>query len=303
MQKLLVIAAALCIAIGTMASTASAGIYDPANSFLGFKLGSVPLVRFDASADGSLVRLIDSDGGGDGLPHRIEEDSSVFQTTNYFVQSAAFTGLPNLTGLKITLHAGSGQFDDGFTTPNPVGPGLLTGIGGQEDNTGQAILVAGGFVVTIPLDVVGSGGTTLISPVLGNPVLVTGAPFAADGPQVITGITTNIVYSPAKMDTGVAFTLNLTTVQLISAYELTALGVIEETSVVTVTGTNTLQSASKGGMVTLVSPFRVDTGNLAGSIPGAIYKKFVFVPEPGTMLLLVSGAVGLAVIGRKRMRK
>jgi hypothetical protein len=29
---------------------------------------------------------------------------------------------------------------------------------------------------------------------------------------------------------------------------------------------------------------------------------FEFVPEPGTVLLLVAGAAGLAVIGRRRMR-
>ena len=164
-------------------------------------------------------------------------------------------------------------------------------------------MIAGGFNVTIPLNNIGSGGSISISPVLGNAVIVTGAPFGTE-PVKITGITSNVVFSPAKNTTGIAFTLNLTTVELISAFELTnGTGVIIETSMATVTGTNTLQSASKTGMVTLVSPFRVDTGALAGSIPGAIYKKFVFVPEPGTMLLLVSGAVGLAVIGRKRMRK
>ena len=303
MQRLLVIAAALCLAIGTMASTASAGTYDPANSFLGFKLGTVPLINFDADPDGSLVRLIDSDGGGDGVPHRIEEDSSVFQTTNFFIRSAAFTGLPQLTGLKVTLHAGSGQFDDGFSAPNPVGPGNIELFGGHENVTGAAVLIAGGFSITIPLSNIGTGGSTTISPVLGNVVKLTGAPFGTQ-PVVITGITSNVVFSPAKNTTGVAFTLNLTTVELVSAYELTTgTGTFIETNTVTVSGTNTLQSASKGGMVTLVSPFRVDTGALAGKIPGAIYKKFVFVPEPGTMLLLVSGAVGLAVIGRKRMRK
>jgi PEP-CTERM motif len=47
----------------------------------------------------------------------------------------------------------------------------------------------------------------------------------------------------------------------------------------------------------------VDTSNIAGRIPGATFLRFNFVPEPGTMLLLVSGAVGLAVIGRRRLRK
>jgi hypothetical protein len=49
---------------------------------------------------------------------------------------------------------------------------------------------------------------------------------------------------------------------------------------------------------------RIDTSAaIAGRIPGEVILHFEFVPEPGTMLLLVSGAVGLAVIGRRRMRK
>jgi hypothetical protein len=53
----------------------------------------------------------------------------------------------------------------------------------------------------------------------------------------------------------------------------------------------------------VVAPLRIDTAAISGRIPGSGTLHFEFVPEPGTMLLLVSGAVGLAVIGRRRMRK
>jgi len=33
-----------------------------------------------------------------------------------------------------------------------------------------------------------------------------------------------------------------------------------------------------------------------------VIKKFVFVPEPGALVLLVAGAAGLVAIGRKKMR-
>ena len=60
---------------------------------------------------------------------------------------------------------------------------------------------------------------------------------------------------------------------------------------------------STTGQVTVVSPLWIDAGALLGNHPGAVKQHFEFVPEPGTVVLLVSGAVGLAVIGRRRMRR
>lgn len=282
-----------------LSSAASAGTFDPANSFLGIKIGNIPRIMLSAN-DGN-VALTDIPEPGTG--HQILEDASIFQTTNYWVNSAAFTGFPQLTGLKITMHSGSGAFADGYSVPNSAGIGNIGGIGGQEDVNGTVLLVAGGFNILIPLDVIGSGGTTTISPVLNNAIVLEGEPFGTQK-VTITGISSNIMYLPSNGTTGLAFTLNLTTSQLLfSAVEVTLNGIVLEGNTAMVTGSNMLQSASKSGMVTLVSPFRLNTGSLAGRVPGAIYKKFSFVPEPGTMLLLVSGAVGLAVIGRKRLRK
>jgi hypothetical protein len=73
---------------------------------------------------------------------------------------------------------------------------------------------------------------------------------------------------------------------------------------VTIAGTNNLASTASDGTVTLVSPIRVNASVFGvGVLPGFMRKTFVFVPEPGTMLLLASGAAGLVLIGRKRMRK
>jgi len=54
--------------------------------------------------------------------------------------------------------------------------------------------------------------------------------------------------------------------------------------------------------VTVVSPLRIDTGTIAGVLPGAVRLEFVFTPEPGSGLLFVSGAVGLAVLAGRRAR-
>jgi hypothetical protein len=79
--------------------------------------------------------------------------------------------------------------------------------------------------------------------------------------------------------------------------------VIENNTVVISAGTNALASSNADGSIKMVSPFRISTGSLAGNVAGSMIKTFTFVPEPGTVLLLVTGAAGLAIVGRKRMRK
>jgi hypothetical protein len=296
-RLLSVMAAGLLVA--SFASTATAGIFDPGNSYLANKLGAIPEIRFGAAAgSGGLVNLTDDGGAG----HLITVQESIFQTSSYVVNSAAFTGFPALTGLKLSMHSGSGSFQDGFSVANSVGPGNIGGFGGYGSTTGSAVLEAGGFFFAIDLSVLGAGGTVSVAPVLNNTLVVEGEPFGTAAVQ-ITGVSSNLLFVPGRGTTGVAFTLNLTTVEIVSAIEISVAGVVVEQNTVTVEGTNMLNSASAPGMVTMVSPYRLSTGNLAGNSAGAVYMKLSFVPEPGTMLLLISGAVGLAVIGRKRMKK
>ena len=294
MRKMLVVALAFGMAM-SFSFTANAGALDAGTSFLDIKLGSVPRVRLSAAS--TAVTLSDL-----GTGHAIDELASVFSTSSFTVQSAAFTGLPQLTGLKITLHAGTGDFDESATYANPLGAGTVSGFGGLESNTGVSVLRAGGFDFTISLGNIGSGGTTNLAAVLANVLVVTGAPFNT-GAVNITGLSSNIVHVPSLGTTGVAFTLNLTTVQLITAYELTSAGVVSENGSVIIGGANNLASASAAGSIKMVSPFRIRTGGLAGNVAGSVTKTFSFVPEPGTVLLLLTGAAGLAVVGRSRMRK
>jgi hypothetical protein len=207
-QKLLGVLLAAGLAI-TFASSAGAGTFDPANSYLGFKLGNIPRIDLPANPAG-VVTLTGTIGN-----HAIDEAASIFQTTNHWINSAAFTGFPQLTGLKITVHTGSGSFADGFSVPNSVGPGNIACFGGYEAVTGSALLVAGGFNVNIDLSPIGSGGTVVVSPVLNNAVVLEGEPFGTD-PITITGLSSNILFVPGRGVTGMAFTLNLTTVELIS---------------------------------------------------------------------------------------
>jgi hypothetical protein len=63
------------------------------------------------------------------------------------------------------------------------------------------------------------------------------------------------------------------------------------------------RDAAHNGVIQLISPFKVIT-NAAGNLPGLATQTLTFAtPEPGTLLLLGSGALGLALYGRRKMRK
>jgi hypothetical protein len=302
MRNMLVAALVLGMALAVSA-TSSAATLDQATSFLDVKLGSVPQIHLSAQSTNVLLT-------GNAGSHAIAEAASVFQTNAFTIQSAAFTGLPSLTALKLSLVGGAGNFGEAATYANPldtVAAPAVTGFGGLEANSGAATLTAGGFQFAINLAVLGNGtgGPTVVNNVLQNSLVLTGAPFNT-GNVNITGLSSNIVAVPAYLNTtGVAFTLNLTTVQLITAYEITAAGIpVTNNTVALNAGTNNLGATpNQAGSIKMVSPFRIKTGSLAGNVAGSMTKTFTFVPEPGTVLLLVTGAAGLAIVGRKRMRK
>ena len=223
----------------------------------------------------------------------------------------------------MTAANNTGSFTASFSAPNAVGGNLASGtpssgtlcpggcLGGIETLTGQFIVTILGSPLPFPLSIVGIGGTAAL-PVGQAAIIATGGQFLT-GKVRITNITTNVISIPERGAgfTGVGVTLNPQGTEAVRTFTvggnfLTSQpsGVIETRATVTIQGTNTLASASQAGMVTLISPLRIQTGPLGvGNIPGVFIKKFVFVPEPGTMLLLASGAAGLIFLGRKRAKK
>jgi hypothetical protein len=214
-------------------------------------------------------------------------------------------------------------------------------IGGIAEIGGQSVLQVGlpiGFAIPLGKAAGGNATTTANLGILGT-LMATGAPFVT-GKVVVTGVNTNListftpavtVFTPANraanpngpggIGYGFAFTLDgptennakTRTTKGGTVFNQASSGVGNpiQTSVVAVEGTNALVATGTGtsgdpsGTITLVAPSRIDIQALIKDtiIPGLSSMKLTFVPEPGTMLLLASGAAGLVLIGRRRMRK
>ena len=118
------------------------------------------------------------------------------------------------------------------------------------------------------------------------------------GIPLIGGVTTTINAGPSYgvLVTGYAnnWTTNTTVIALVTPTSQGA-------TTAAVTGSNTLDGAGNGTVV-LVSGLNVLT-NIAGQFAAFLTLTLNYAPEPGTLMLLGSGIVGLAVIGRRKLQK
>jgi hypothetical protein len=317
LRKLFALSAAVVLVLG-MASTASASAFIANESQLQVQLSALPTITVQGTWTG-LATV--SNGGGGG--HDMTDDAGIFVTAGNAAGTSMLTGVALLTNLTLTATNHAGSFTSAFSTPNPLGGGNATTtpssvtlcpggcLGGSQGYTGQFILsVLGLAQLPFDLSVVGIGGTNILP--LGEANLVaTGAPFVT-GKFKITGVTTNVLSMPGRGGvTGIGLTLKpagseeVKTFTTNGGFLTTNPGAnLSTRPSVMVEGGNDLTSASAAGTVTLISPLRVNTGALGvGNIPGTFTQTMTFVPEPGTVLLLVSGAAGLVLIGRSRMRR
>jgi hypothetical protein len=174
-----------------------------------------------------------------------------------------FTGVPQIAGL--TLVGFGNQTVTASAAGSPSG-----GFGGVGGLAGAALVNVLGLVnLSIPLGVVGNPGSSLMT---------------TSGTLVITAI-------GQGWGTGAQFVTGVTSTTPNTAVVNTA----------TLSGSDS-RTPGHQGTITLVSGFQAIT-NAAGILPGFAIMTLSFVPEPGTLLLLGSGVAGLALLGRRRMRK
>lgn len=306
------------------ANVAVAGVFQPENSTFTFKLAGLPSVVVNGRYNGGGTATLTDNGGA----HDLSDTSHLWVTVGNSPGTSLFTGVALISNIILTIDNDSGAFTPGFSAPNSVGgagnasaPSAYSGtlcptgcLGGTETITGQVLVFVSGNGVPFDTGIMGIGGTNTImlpNTSMGLVLQATGGPFVT-GKVKLTNITSNVVQLPDRspVETGLAFTLDPTSQESQKTFTVSSgfrtsnpTADLKTVMSVTIQGTNSLTSASGNGSVTLISPLRIDTGILAGTLPGQVLKKFVFVPEPGTLLLLASGAAGLVVLGRRRIRK
>jgi hypothetical protein len=307
MRRLLAVFTVAAMAL-TVTGVAQAGYFVAAESLMAVSLGSINNYGIPAAGGGS-VSLVDNGLGG----HDVQIDASVWATVNFGFGTSLYTGVPLMDNFLLTVANAQLTATSNFTAVNMlnvaqsvVGPGL-GGIAPMLDGK-LALVLFGARVVTFPLDLVGApAGGTFHTSVVGIPFDITYMPWVTE-PVAVTGVTTNVVSWNGQTGAGIALRLTPEQHGKVRStgfgFVTTNAGLPLELHTVTLSGPNALLSASATGSITIVSPIRINTSAaVAGRVPGAAWLDFVFVPEPGTMLLLVAGAAGLIVIGRRRARK
>lgn len=320
MHKLLGLIAALSLISFGITTTAQAGTFVPDISELNIRLGALPPLAL-RGLDGTTATLA-TDGSS------LDAQASIWTTVAFETGTSLFTGVPGLLNLFWTLQNGTIMATTNVVRANPIGTGTIDtfGYGYSGPPTGSAIvtLVIIEGVIEVPINAVAGGHELLANtsmggftiaqnfPIIGN-ITNTGAPYQlAQGN--ITAVNQNIIHvgtGTRASTTGIAFTLLPTTKEpTVPLTSMVTFPTASVTSMVTITFTNPTafftgsKNTTNGiGSVTLVAPVRVVTQLTTGNTPSATFYTFRFVPEPGSLLLIGSGVIGLAIIGRRRMKK
>jgi hypothetical protein len=211
----------------------------------------------------SAVPLSVSSGGGS-----FTEPASIF-TGDLNLPTSLFTGVPLINDLTLANVANSTK----FVAQGAAGAGHAAGVvraggglGGPGPLGGTAFLHVLSLVnIAIPLSPIGNTGDSFVLEAGSLVITVLGTGWTT-GAVTLTGVTT------AGVNT------------------------------VTLAGYDNRTPAHHGGVVQLISPFKVIT-NAAGNLAGVATQTLTFVPEAGALALLVSGVVTLAILGSRRQRR
>lgn len=295
-----------------LATPASAGTLDRANTTLQIRLAGLPALTFTAEGTPGTATL---------SPGPVVSDTATLWSTQGFtLGTALFTGVPIISNLAISVMNAPGTFTPSFTALNYVGAYALytrgPALGGGESLLGQVSILAGNGALMIPvgLSIVGRDGNILQSctpyiPTAGPnclrttatafdyPIVATGGPFGT-GPAPISYISTDrisITNGPRAGVTGAPITLQATAGEMVM--------LLTEAAILTVTTSGGVVQGGDSTVIQLVSPLRVFTSGLAADLPGYAVKTFTFVPEPTRILLQLGAVAGLLLLGWKRARR